>query len=157
MGQSSIPILNRSGYSMFWSSLWDSKFAFSKLSKEDIFIRKFIIHALNEKVSSRPLLLTNSIFKYLNKNDFYKFNLKLVKDTNIISFSKYLFRLNKLPNYISKIRILRFQKWLVIYLKVFTPNPLRKVIFKKKTYNNFRFFSQYYLSFLKNKTANYLF
>ncbi len=136
---------------MFWASLWDSKFSFSKLNKQDYFIRKYITFMINEKVSSRPLFLTSLIFKSFQKHNFEKFNLKVFTDTNIQSFSKYLFRVNKLPNYISKIRILRFQKWLVIYLKIFTPNPLRKTIFKKKNYNLFKFFSQYYLLSFKKK------
>ena len=142
---------------MFWASLWDSKFEFSKYNKQDFLIRKYIKHIINEKVSSRPLFFTTFVFNKLQRNDFEKFNLKIFKDATLRSFSKYIFRINKLPNYISKIRIIRFQKWLIIYLKIFTPNPLKKVAFKKKNYNLFRYFARYYLISIHNKSKNYQF
>jgi hypothetical protein len=142
---------------MFWASLWDSKFSFAKFNKQDYFIRKYISHLINEKISNRPLFLTNFIFNKFHNNDFEKFNLKVFKDSNIRSFSKYLFRINKLPNYISKIRILRFQKWIIIYLKIFTPNPLRRIAFKKKSYNLFKYFTQYNFISIKTKLNWYEF
>jgi len=142
---------------MFWASLWDTKYSYSKFNKQDYFIRKYIKTIINEKVSSRPLFLTNFMKAKIQKSDFNKFNLKVFKELNIRSFSKYLFRINKLPNYISKIRILRFQKWIIIYLKIFTPNPLRKVSFKKKNFNLFKYFSQYYFISLRNKVDTYQF
>jgi hypothetical protein len=142
---------------MFWASLWDSKFSSSKLNKQDYLIRKYIKHIINEKISSRPLFLTDFSFNKWKNKDFEKFNLKIFKDLNIRSFSKYIFRINKLPNYISKIRIIRFQRWLIIYLKIFTPNPLRKIAFKKKTHSLFKYFSQYYLISLYKRVNKFEF
>jgi hypothetical protein len=156
MGQSSIPILNRNGYTMFWLSVWDNKDSFNKNFKEDIYIRKYIELIFSDKISSRPILLTNKYFDLVKKNNFDKYNLKLTTELNTYSFSKYLLKLNKLPNYRFKTYIVRFQSWVVIYFNIYTPNPLKKVIFLKKHRNMSNLFKKYYLTqfssrFLKNK------
>ena len=43
MGQISIPASNKSGYSMFWNSMWDSKHNYNVFLKQDIFIKSSLI------------------------------------------------------------------------------------------------------------------
>lgn len=155
MGQSSIPLLNRSGYSMFWASLWDSKHTFSKLVKEDFFIRQYINNIFKEKISSKPVFFLKN-FKNLTQPTYLsKFNINVIVDLNVSSLSKFLFRCNKIPNYLSKIRIIRFQKWLIIYFRIYTPNSFKSVSFRKRNFNYYRFYYSYYLYFLRRKTSKF--
>jgi hypothetical protein len=80
---------------------------YDRFFKEDILFRNLIINIFNDKISSRPLFLTKKFFKNIN-NYVKKYNIKLFSNLEKNSFSKGLFRLNKLPNFFSKIHIIRF-------------------------------------------------
>lgn len=150
MGQSSIPVLNRTGYSMFWSSVWDDVHSYNKLFKEDLFLKKYIPLVFNDKISSRPLFLTNKYSFIINvKKLSKKYDVKLLQHINSPSFSRHLFKLNKMPNYISKIYIVRFQNWLVIYLYIYTPDTKKNLVFTLKKYNHFKSFKKFYFSYIK--------
>lgn len=140
---------------MFWASLWDSKHTFSKLVKEDFFIRQYINNIFKEKISSKPVFFLKN-FKNLTQPTYLsKFNINVIVDLNVSSFSKFLFRCNKIPNYLSKIRIIRFQKWLIIYFRIYTPNSFKSVSFRKRNFNYYRFYYSYYLYFLRRKTSKF--
>jgi|HigsolmetaAR202D_1030399.scaffolds.fasta_scaffold01127_21 Ribosomal protein S3, N-terminal domain. len=156
MGQSSIPLLNRSGYSMFWSSLWDSKYTYSKLVKEDYFIRQYINNIFKEKISSKPVFFLKN-FKNFSHFTFSKFNINIAADLSVSSLSKFLFKANKLPSYLSKIRIIRFQKWLIIYFRIYTPNSLKIISFRKRNFSFYKFYYTYYSHFLKKRISKFEF
>lgn len=157
MGQSSIPLLNRSGYSMFWTSLWDSKYTYSKLVKEDFFIRQYITNIFKEKMSSKPVFFFKNFKNLSQPSSFNKFNINMISDLSVTSLSKFLFKSNKIPNYLSKIRIIRFQKWLIIYFKIYTSNSFKTVSFRKRNFNFYKFYYSYYLHFFKKKTSKFEF
>ncbi len=149
MGQSSIPILNRNGYSMFWLSSWDDLHSYSTNLNEDVFIRNFFFNLVTDKYSSNLYFSVNSISRFSESNSF---GLIKINNKNI---SDFLFKQNKLPYYISKIRILKFQKWLLVYFYIYNYN-------KKHTFNNLNFFN--FLKFQKKnnffilkKNSNFLF
>ncbi len=154
MGQASIPILNRVGYSMFWNSVWDDIHLFNKHFTEDILIRDFIKFIFNEKISTKPLFLTNLFFQNSTESiQFLKsFNLDMILDININSLSNYLFKINRMPNYTFKIHIWRFQTWLIIFYKFYTPSSNKtKIFLKQKKGANYLYCNRYfYISFLKN-------
>lgn len=150
MGQSSIPILNRNGFSMFWLSSWDDLHTYSVNLNEDSFLRSFFYYMINDKYSSNFFLSKQKIIKYSDK-----FNFSLNKITSTSNFNDVLFRLNKLPYYISKVRILKFQKWLIVYFYLY--NYDKKILSSKLVFNNLiKFQKKDNLYFLKKK-VNFLF
>ena len=108
MGQPGIHILNKTGYSMFWNSMWDNKIMYTRMLKENIFLEKFFNLSLNDSIS------TNTI-KFSDKNvNIFKKNIHIV-DSKKSSIYKHLINLNKIKHYSSKIWVLRYQKWIILY------------------------------------------
>lgn len=119
MGQISVPVINKTGYSMYWSSMWDDKFNYSRFLKEDIYIRKFI-----------PILLEDNIlFNFRHKNNLYnlnsvnvKYNMHIHSDWNKYEIHSYINGLNKSIFYTSKIWVLRYQSWILIFFYIYSPS-----------------------------------
>ncbi len=150
MGQSSIPILNRNGFSMFWLSSWDDLHSYSTNLNEDSFLRNFFYFMVNDKYSS------NFYFSKQKINFFSdKFNLNSNKIISTPYLSDFLFRSNKLPYYISKVRILKFQKWLIVYFYLY--NYDRKILNTKLVFNNLIKFQKKNNIFFLKKKVNFLF
>jgi hypothetical protein len=136
MGQSSIPILNRVGYSMFWTSVWDNKHNYTSLFKEDILIRKYINLLFNEKISTQIFSYKNIKTDTLILNNFQKsYNIKFF--LNKQSVIGLLQRFNKLPLYISKIHIIRLNNWIILYFISSTPTNLKKFDISSNTKSYF--------------------
>ncbi len=139
---------------MFWASLWDSKFSHNKLIKEDYFIRSFIINLFKEKVSRKSSFFVSNFLNILKSQHFKKYDLDVIEDLNSASLSKYLFKVNKVPNYFSKIRIIRFQSWVIIFFKIHSPILIKKKKLKKSI-NFSKYFFLYYSSTLSNKLSKF--
>jgi hypothetical protein len=144
LGQCSIPVLNRSGYFMFWTSSWDDLHSFHVKFKEDIFIRRFVNYIFEQKSSSKSIFFLNLKIK---NNIFEKYNINVSSATSVTSFSNYLFKLSKSPYYLSSIRIIRYQQWLVIYFYILSP-------FSKKTSSTFS--ETKFANFYKQSFKSYL-
>lgn len=134
MAQISIPMSNKVGYSMFWNSMWDNKINYSRGLKEDVYLNKFIPLLFQDKISRK-------IFKTIdfNKIDLNKmvlrYNLHMkVLNFNKKNFYKYLSEINKVKYFKSKIWILKYQKWFIIYFFIYLPffNKFKKKISKFK-------------------------
>jgi hypothetical protein len=150
LGQSSIPTLNRNGYSMFWLSSWDDLHNYSTNLNEDAFIRSFFYSVVNDKYSSNFYFSKNSVIDFSKKTNF-----NVLKNTNNTYISDFLYRFNKIPFYISKVRILKFQKWLVVYFYMYNYN--KKIIKNNnKFFNTLKFFKKNNFYFLK-KNSNFMF
>lgn len=99
---------------------------------------------------------SNFYFSDLQFNTFLERNkTNLNKSLGKGNFSDYLFKCNKLPYYISKIRIIKFQKWIVVYFYLYN--------YSKKTFlNNFNFLNLFKFTrknsiYFLNKKSNFLF
>lgn len=143
LGQSSIPVLNRNGYSMFWLSSWENLDSYSTNLNEDAFIRNIFQNMVNDKYSSRFFFAKNklSIFADCTSNTF-------LKSLNHSELSEFFFRFKKIPYYVSKIRILKFQKWLITYFYLYS--------YKKKTEKSFSNFNNFF-NFFKFQQKNSFF
>lgn len=152
MGQSSIPVLSRNGYSMFWLSSWDDLHSYSTNLNEDIFIRNFFYFMINEKYSTN-LNINFSKFSVLNNSN----NFNMFKVSNKQSVSEFLYKVNKVPYYISKVRILKFQRWLVVYFYLY--NYSRKFTTNKddSQFINFLKFFKKNIFFILLKKSNFSF
>lgn len=133
MAQISIPMSNKVGYSMYWSSMWDNKINYSRSLKEDIYLNQFIPLIFNDKISNK-ILKTLDFNKIDLKNSLMKYNIH-IKSYNLDkkNFYKYLKNINKVNFFKSKIWILKFQKWIIIYFFIYLPYFNK---FKRKIYKN---------------------
>jgi hypothetical protein len=156
MGRISSPCLNKVGYSMFWNSMWDDKHNFSKLLNEDEFLRVCIPLFFEDNLS-------NDLVLYLKKSKFLDLNLKkysiFSKGYKNINLYKY-FKSEKFYLFFSKIWILRYQGWIIIYIFLYIPVFNKFFTHKEKNleYNlvyNDIFFNYYYNLNKLNYNNNY--
>jgi len=137
MGQISLPVLNRTGYTMFWGSTWENTHNYQNNLKEDILLRMLIPSFFNKTV-------VNTSF-FFNKNLFFKNSLLVNPEwsTNSLylnlnsDFNDTILDKTNLPTYFNKIWILRFQNWVLIFLIFYKPseNTLNLDIFKNNNNN----------------------
>lgn len=144
MGQINLPLLNRTGNSIFWNSLWDNKYSFSKNFKKNVFLKNILLFILNDRI------LYNSFFisKKFDKLQLEKQNTMKFKITNFLDNSAVYFNLlaNKnLPFFHNKVWYIKYQNWLLITLFIYNvvvshlnlnDNQFKKFI---KFYNFFYF------------------
>ena len=116
MGQSGISMLNKTGYSMFWNSMWDNKISYNRHFKEDIFLNKFFLLGFNDNLSNNFI----SEFKNLKKNSKFTTNQNI--NLNKVNLKNYLLNLNKIEYFSSKLWVFRYQNWLILYHFIFITN-----------------------------------
>jgi len=119
MGQISLPVLNRTGCSMFWNNTWDNTHNFQQNIKEDMYINLVLQSFINYPITNKT-----KFFNEMNYEDFRNdsrgcgiiideymhYSLDAVLDEQ---FAK------KIPIYFSKVWILRFQNWLIVFVIFF--------------------------------------
>jgi len=151
MVQKNMPYVNKSGYSMFWNSMWDSKNNYSKFLQKDFFIKSFISYFLSD------FLQNQFVFKF-NLN---KVNIKNIKDIYNLNFldnkknyiNLYLNNNNNLDIFNSKIWLFKYQNWVIIYFFIFS--KITSYIFKKNVRikkNNlylYNYLNSFYLNCIK--------
>lgn len=162
MGQISIPMSNKVGYSMYWNSMWDNKINYSRSLKEDIYLNRFIILVFEDCISTKIIKFYNKSYSNLVLNK-YNFHTKI---SNKKDFNNYLLKINKVTFYSSRLWILKYQKWIVlyffIYLPVFNRLKIKNILYKdnfsndKNLYNLYNFYvkANYKLNFSFNFFKN---
>jgi hypothetical protein len=120
MGQISIPAANKSGYSMFWNSMWDSKHNYNIFLKQDIFIKSSLILFLNDYSSDKLFFfLKSDSKKFFNK--YLISDLKLKKNINFNSYYNFIRNLdNNNDLFFSKLWLLRYQSWVILNISILT-------------------------------------
>jgi len=138
-------VLNRSGYSMFWNSVWENKHNYTTFFKEDVLIRKYITLLFNEKISSQTFFLKN-LNSNVEKKAYWQKIYNIRFDLNQQSLINFLNKFNKLPLYISKIHIIRLDGWIILYFVGSTPTTLKKfdMAENSKNFPNASFFFKKY-------------
>lgn len=134
---------------MFWNSMWDDKHNFSKLLNEDEFLRVCVPLFFEDNLS-------NDLVLYLKKSPFLDLNLQkyeiFSKGTKNINLYKF-FRSEKFYMFFSKIWILRYHGWVIIYIFIYVPVFNKFLISKEKnTAFNLSYYSiffNYYYNLLK--------
>ena len=145
MGQINLPVLNRTGYSSFWQSVWDEKHNFNRGMKEDFLVRKLIPYIFLDSISKKKQFISFKLLKnsrHLNNINFWS---QIKVPQNIYPKLKaFLWKKNIVLFYILKICIIKFQTWIVLYFSLYT--PLKQLIFDKtKKYNFIRHMGYYHL------------
>lgn len=146
MGQISIPAANKSGYSMFWNSMWDSKHNYNIFLKQDIFIKSSLILFFSDYSSDKLFFFLKSD----SRNKFKKYNINIIRNKRKINFNLYykFFRnVNNNDIFFSKLWLLRYQSWVILNISIFC--FFKEEVFKKKLEINFdNWFFYYYKNLL---------
>lgn len=122
MGQVSLPVLNRTGYSTFWHSVWNSNHNYNRNLKEDFLLKNILPAFFNERFSFKKQFLSFNFFDnitVLDSTNFwtvFKNNSKLYIDY-INMASKNISKLVYLIN----VWILKFQTWVIIFFILYKP------------------------------------
>lgn len=146
MGQSSISMLNKVGHSMFWNSMWDNKVLYSRYLKEDNFLNKFFSLAFNDSLSVNTINFKQKFVKNSKK-------LEHITDKKKTSMYKYLFNFNKINYFSSKLWILKYHNWIVLYHFIYILNSNKNLDNFLKNFNDYNY-NFYYLLKSYNK-SNY--
>lgn len=132
MGLKSLPILNKSGISMYWSNIWDSEKLYKKYSLSFLYLNDVIYYFLNENLYYYCIMKIRSLgedyrgirgYKHININ-------KLKKSWNMKNF------------YLGKILFLKSQGWVIVLVNYFTSR--RSKLYKK--YRNSKVFKKLFKS-----------
>ncbi len=136
---------------MFWLSSWDNLHSYSTNLNEDDFIRNFFYFLVNDKYSS------NFFFNKIKLNSFTSNNnIATLQNTSNKDISEFFYRFNKIPFYLSKVRILKYQGWVVMYFYIY--NYSKKIIqTPKNIFVNFLKFSKKNDFFLLKQKSNFFF
>ena len=148
MGQPSIPSLNKSGQSSYWSSMWDDKSRFEISLNESLFYKNVIPNFFENFSEKR-------VASYMFKNDFLR-NKKRIKNIFEINITQ-RYNYNEIASktnqdyhkmFFSDVWVIRFQNWVLLYFFVYNPTlkNFKKIKKIKKLKKNF----------LNNSVQNYL-
>lgn len=157
MVQKNMPYINKSGYSMFWNSMWDDNINYSKNLQKDFFLKSFINFFFSDFIYNQFInnykknnfnvnnFLVNHNFNILNKN------IKFIKSYMNLFCESYFV--------LSKIWLFKYQNWVVLYFYVFSKNNTffkknSKIIRYKKSYL-YNYLNNYYLNIFKFNKINY--
>lgn len=148
MVQKNMPYVNKSGYSMFWNSMWDNKNNYSKFLQKDFFIKSFINFFLSDFLQNQFVFKTN-FNKLVLKNLKNNYNLNFLEN-NKIYINLFLNNNFNLEVHSSKIWLFKYQNWIIIYFFIFS--KLNSYIFKK----NLKFSKNnlYFYNYLNNFYLN---
>lgn len=153
MGQVTLPILNRKGYSSVWENQWDTKLNFTKNLNSDMFLKKFFKIFLKNWFSSNDVFFSRK-FDFKKSLSFKKIRYKKysVYQHEYGSTRNYLlkFKNKKFTYNFSKLFLIRFQKWVILYVYIYVPQVWINRLEKKKI----PFFNKNYIDDLyKYQTA----
>lgn len=156
MAQKSISVMNKSGYSMFWNSMWDNKNNFSKFLQNDFFIKSFINYFFIDFFQNQFVYFYN--FKKINFDYLlYNYNLKYLQN-NKKFLNIYLNNFFNDELYISKIWLFKYHNWIIIFFFIYSKNNSRLLFNKINPINNnshiFNLITNYYINLLNNSFNN---
>lgn len=126
--------------------MWDNKHNFSKLMCEDEFLKVCVPLIFEDNFVDDLSLYIKKTSISKEKLDFYNVFSKNLKNISIYKF----FKNNKFYSFFSKLWILRYQGWVIIY--VFVYMPVFNNFLKDK--NEFYRFNQSYYSIFFNYYFN---
>lgn len=156
MGQINLPVLNRTGYSTFWQSVWDDKHNFNRGFKEDTLIRSIIPFIFLDRISKKKQFIHFNVVKstrILQELEYWnQFATSELLYQKVLSYFK---RKKKIPYFPLKIWILKFQTWVLILFSIYSPVKFFSLFMKQSIkYNLFKHFGYYYLFTMSNKFSN---
>lgn len=149
-----MPIMNKTGYSMYWNSMWDDKLNYTRSFKEDIFVKFFFYLFIEGGYTFLFRYKINNVddhLKYL-KNKYNLHILKKIKEED--SYNLLTNYKNNSEPYMSKVWLLKYQNWVIFYFFIYNFNSgifykKKKIKFKKSKIKYFNILISYYYNLLK--------
>lgn len=123
MGQRNLPYLNKVKNSIFWNSIWDNYYNYSRGLNVNLFIIKFFEYLFLDNIFYSNYFLSKKNKNFLKKFYFFTF------------FCSKSFFLKNIPLYCSRLWFLKFKFWLLIIVYIYIGN--RKFFKIKKIKNKF--------------------
>lgn len=136
MGLKSLPILNKSGISMYWNNIWDSLKLYKKYNLGFLYLNDVICYFLNENLYYYCIMKIRTLrSNYRGKRGYKHINTdKLRKSWNMRNF------------YLGKILFFNNQGWVIIVINYFTSR--RNRLYSK--YKNCKGFRKLFQTFRLN-------
>lgn len=148
MGQISLPVLNRTGFSMFWQSVWDDKLNFKRTLNEDLFLKHIFPKIFIDRISSKTFFVTplalHNCSALVVYDEWNSFNYR--KNYDLSNLSRLVVKKPQI-RYPFKLWIIRFQNWVCLFFCIYSNETKKKNFWEKKTYL-FRRFK--FLNFFSN-------
>lgn len=140
-----MPIMNKTGYSMYWNSMWDDKLNYTRSFKEDVFIKFFFYLFIEGGYTFLFRYKIKDINDHLNflKSKYNLHILKKKKEED--NFNLVVDYSNFSESYTSKIWLLKYQGWVIFYFFIYSFNS--GIFYKKKKYK-FKKSNKKYLNIL---------
>lgn len=127
MGLKSLPLLNKSGISMYWNNVWDSIVLYKKYSLNFMYLNEVIKYFLNENLYYYCITKIRAVF----------IQFRGIKSRKKIKNNK-LKRLKNIKNfYLGKILFFNNQGWVIIVVNYFMSRR-NKLFMKYKKTKNFK-------------------
>lgn len=127
MGLKSLPLLNKSGISMYWNNVWDSIVLYKKYSLNFIYLNEVIKYFLNENLYYYCITKIRAVF----------IQFRGIKSRKKIKNNK-IKRLKNIKNfYLGKILFFNNQGWVVVVINYFMSRR-NKLFMKYKKTKNFK-------------------
>lgn len=127
MGLKSLPLLNKSGISMYWNNVWDSITLYKKYSLSFLYLNDVIRYFLNENLYYYCITKIRAIF----------IQFRGIKSRKKVKNNK-IKRLKNMKNfYLGKILFFNNQGWVVVVINYFMSRR-NKLFMKYKKTKNFK-------------------
>ena len=137
MGLKSLPLLNKSGISMYWNNVWDSIILYKKYSLNFFYLNEVIKYFLNESIYYYCITKVRSLYIYYRG----------LKSRKKIKLNR-LKRLKNMKNfYLGKILFYNNQGWIIIIINYFMSRRNKLFSKYKKTKNFKKFFKLFKLNY----------
>ena len=119
MGQINLPLLNRTGYSVFWQSCFDDKLNYRKVMHSSILSKNIVKFFFRDKLSRNFFFFKKkkifNMFKYNNEHLYELSNIKFKKIFNNIELLslynhkyKFLREVKSIPSYNTKLYFIKY-------------------------------------------------
>ena len=142
MGQISLPVLNRTGFSMFWQSVWDDQTNFKRSLMEDLFLKNIFPKIFLDRISSKQFFVTpvtlHNCSALIAYDEWNSFNYR--KNYDLENLSRLITHRPKI-RYPFKLWIIRFQNWVCFFFCIYSSESKKKNFWEQKVYifKRFRF------------------
>lgn len=143
MGLKSLPLLNKSGISMYWNNVWDSIKLYKKYSLSFFYLNDVISYFLNENLYYYCIMNIRSLGdRYRGERGYKHIDLnKLKKLWNMKNF------------YLGKILFLKSQGWVIVLINFYNSRR-NKLYYGKIPPKRFKKLFKSYRKNIENYTKN---
>lgn len=152
MGRISMPMMNKTGYSMYWNSMWDDKLNYTRTFKEDILLKVFFnlfVEGGYLFISRHKLGGMENYLKMLK----IRYNLHFIKKRKDETHFNYFLDVSKnSQRYLSRVWLFKYQSWVIFYFFTYTFSSSKFFKKKKQKKPNKQYFNLlhvYYYNLLK--------